>query len=624
MSASEGSRPMRVPLVIELCMKQHSVKHRTAAIAESAKRSRGICAFIALLALIVLGLASIGHAASSAEAAPSEADPGAAAKATPAPGESQDAATEETESLVAVDDGDATSTLTTLQALISVRDELREDIRELGEQATAAQTSNEKQRFLDQIEKRTADLNATLSNLQEVAAGENLTKLREAPQSKFNFQEELFALLEPAVKELKDMTSHVRQKSDLRDRVAYISGRVPITRSAIENLEALLAETDEPILVQTLNEMLSNWRKQDSFLRSELQTAQLQLNKLEQAEETLAEASQGYLKSFFANRGRYLGQALLVVIVILALSRLIYRLMRRFLPGYEAEQRAFPIRLLDLSHRVITALLLIVGPMVVFYLAEDWLLFSIGILLLLGIGLGLRRAIPRYWHVVQLFLNVGSVREGERLELNGLPWLVKQINIYTMLENPTTGLTQRLKIDDLVDLRSRPVRKNEPWFPCRMGDWVLLGEYTRGRVVGISQELIELVERGGAHRTYTTAEFLQGDPLNLSVNFRIKETIGISYGLQAEAVSTIPQLLLSHVAQRLEDDGYADRILNLLVEFESANTSSLDVVVIADCKGELAEVYNKLRRALQRYCVEACNLHGWEIPFTQITLHQAR
>ncbi|MGI9326288.1 MAG: hypothetical protein ACR2PZ_13785 [Pseudomonadales bacterium] len=517
---------------------------------------------------------------------------------------------------------DTASTIATLRALIAVRDELRANIRSLGEQATAAQTASEKQGLLDQIEKQTTNLNATLGNLQEVAAGANPASLREVAQSKFNFQEELFALMEPAIKEMKDMTSHVRQKTEQRDKIEYFSSRVPVTESAIENLEGLLAESEDPALLETLTDMLANWRQQDSILRAELQAAQLQLNKLEQSEESLAEASQSYLKSFFSNRGQYLGQALLAVLVILALSRLIYRAMQRLIAGYKKEQRSFPIRLLDLSHRIITGLLLIIGPMVVFYLAEDWLLFSIGILLLLGIALGLRHAIPRYWSQVQLFLNLGAVREGERLELNGLPWLVRQINFYTMLENPTAHLVHRVKIDDLVDLRSRPLQKHEPWFPCRMGDWVILSNGARGRVVGLSQELVELVERGGAHRTYPTGDFLQNQPVNLSVNFRLKETIGISYGLQTEAVSTVPELLRSHIEQRLTDEGYGDRLLNLRVEFQEANTSSLDLVVIADFKGELADLYNRLRRSIQRYCVEACTKHGWEIPFTQVTLHQ--
>ena len=62
-------------------------------------------------------------------------------------------------------------------------------------------------------------------------------------------------------------------------------------------------------------------------------------------------------------------------------------------------------------------------------------------------------------------------------------------------------------------------------------------------------------------------------------------------------------------------------MLQLNVEFQSANTSSLDLVVLADFKGAQAPLYNRLRRAIQRWCVDACTENNWEIPFTQLTLH---
>jgi len=224
---------------------------------------------------------------------------------------------------------------------------------------------------------------------------------------------------------------------------------------------------------------------------------------------------------------------------------------------------------------------------------------------------------------VQLFLNVGSVREGERLDLDGLPWRVRQINIFSLLENPTAELSQRVRIDSLVEMKSRPVKRDDPWFPCRNGDWVRLSDGVRGKVTGISQELVELIERGGAHHTYRTADFLALSPNNLSRNFRLRETIGVSYDLQGESVAVIPDTLKDHIERRAAEEGYADKLHNLRVEFEKANTSSLDIVVIADFDGALAELYGRLRRAMQRWCVEACNEYRWEIPFAQLTLHQA-
>jgi hypothetical protein len=59
----------------------------------------------------------------------------------------------------------------------------------------------------------------------------------------------------------------------------------------------------------------------------------------------------------------------------------------------------------------------------------------------------------------------------------------------------------------------------------------------------------------------------------------------------------------------------------LLVEFKEAGNSSLDLLVLADFKGELADIYTRLERAIQRWCVDAATVYNWEIPFPQLTFH---
>ena len=50
----------------------------------------------------------------------------------------------------------------------------------------------------------------------------------------------------------------------------------------------------------------------------------------------------------------------------------------------------------------------------------------------------------------------------------------------------------------------------------------------------------------------------------------------------------------------------------------------MDFAVLADFDGSLAPRYRFLRRMIQRVCVDVCTEYGWEIPFTQITVHQAK
>jgi hypothetical protein len=517
----------------------------------------------------------------------------------------------------------ATDTLSTLVSFVKLRNELLQDIKALNKQIDSAQSEAEKAKLRQELEKLESDLRSTTRNLENIAAGVDISRLRTEKQEEFNFQKEIFALLKPALDEMKEMTSHVRQKSDLREKIVYYEERLPVIERALANVGRLQKQSKDESLKKSLKSTAGIWRKQQAFMQSELQAARLELDKLEAAETSISEASQSYLKSFFQKRGLYLTEALLLVVAILLLSRLSYKAMQRYIPGFKKKHRSFRVRLVELVHRVFTALMVILGPMIVFYLVEDWVLFSLGILLLLGIVLTLRHTLPRYWHQVQLFLNIGSVREGERIMMDGLPWRVERINIYCTFSNPMADISQRLPLADLVDLKSRPAKPDEPWFPCQKGDWVILSDGVRGKVIGISNELVQLVERGGAQLTYQTSDFLANSPRNLATNFRIKETLGISYSLQKESTTRIPEILHRYIRQRAEQEGYGEQLLNLRVEFAQAGNSSLDLAVIADFKGELGDLYNRLRGAIQRWCVDACSEYGWEIPFPQMTLHGA-
>jgi small-conductance mechanosensitive channel len=220
-----------------------------------------------------------------------------------------------------------------------------------------------------------------------------------------------------------------------------------------------------------------------------------------------------------------------------------------------------------------------------------------------------------------LMLNIGAVREGERMIYQGIPWMVKSIHIFCVLENPEMEVSLRLPIEALLDQTSRPFHKKEPWFPCRRNDWVILGDGTWGHVTGISHEMVQLVQPGGAKKTYQTPDFLAQTPMNLSMNFTLKSIFGLSYDLQKDITGKIPEILSAHIKEAVQQEGYEDSLIHLQVEFQAANSSSLDLAVIADFKGEMAPQYYKLQRAIQRWCVDACTANNWEIPFPQLTVH---
>ena len=88
--------------------------------------------------------------------------------------------------------------------------------------------------------------------LENIAAGVDISRLRAEKQEEFNFQKEVFALLKPALDEMKEMTSHVRQKSDLREKISYYEERLPVIEQALANVGRLQEQSKDESLKKSL------------------------------------------------------------------------------------------------------------------------------------------------------------------------------------------------------------------------------------------------------------------------------------------------------------------------------------------------------------------------------------
>lgn len=281
------------------------------------------------------------------------------------------------------------------------------------------------------------------------------------------------------------------------------------------------------------------------------------------------------------------------------------------------------MRLADVLYHVLTLLGACGAFLVLLYLYGDWVLLGLSLILIFGIIWAASKGLPRFWTQTQLLLNLGTVREGERVFYRDLPWRVASINIYSQLENPAIrGGKLRVHLEDLIELRSRPMDDGEPWFPSREGNWVLLADGTRGKVLVQTPEFVELVLLGGGRKIYPVGDYLSNSPLNLSRGFRVAFTFGLDYGLQEQITEAVPRVMLEHLKKALASEGKDEHLECLKVEFDTAGPSSLDLMIYADFRGDAAPSYEALRRSLSRMAVDACNANGWEIPFTQITLHQ--
>jgi len=514
------------------------------------------------------------------------------------------------------------ASLKMLYSIIELKKNLSKRIKEKNQILKKSKSDTEKELLKFELTKLDKQLNDSSVDFERIATGIDTGLFVEKKTEEFDWQDELVGLIKPGIREIKRLTVKVRYKTKLKDELSYYQGLLPVARQATQNIAQLISQTKDRDLKKNLKKLLPEWKSIEKQISNKVEIVGMSLAEIESEEESLIESSQVSIKKFFRTRGLFLFIAVIACLAVVFFLRLFSRVMVRFVPGYTSKYRPFHIRVLNLLSRIIAFVMIFFVLIFVFYSVEDWVLLSLTIIFIMGIGWTAKHTLPQYWHQSRLMLNIGAVREGERIIYHGLPWLVKSINVFSELENPSLGVKLRLPIEELLGKTSRVFHKQEPWFPCKQNDWVILADGTRGVVTSLSHEMVELVQRGGAHKTYQTSDFLAQSPLNISVNFRLKIPFGISYNLQKDSTGKVLEILKSHISTQIDKEGYKKSLLNLRVEFQQAGASSLDIVVIADFNGDMAPLYKRLSRAIQRWCVDACTLNNWEIPFPQLTIHK--
>ena len=482
-------------------------------------------------------------------------------------------------------------------------------------------SETEKEGLQSEISTLDEQLNDAQVDFERIATGVDIGIFLGKEEESFDWKEEVMALVEPGIKEIKRMTVSARNKTKLKDELAYYENLVFVSRDAVRNITGLISKTEDKEVKKNLEALLPEWKGIEKQIQNKLQIANMQLKEMSNDEKSLIETSGISIKKFFRTRGLYLMIALISCICAVLLLRLGAGYLMTLVPGYNMKYKPFHIRLFEILVRMAAMFVVLFVLVLVFYIFEDWVLLSLSIILFIGIGWTAKHTLPKFWQQSQLMLNIGAVREGERIIYQGVPWMVKTINIFCILENPDMEVSIRLPIEELLDKTSRSFHKSESWFPCRRNDWVILSDGTWGHVTSMSHEMVQLVLAGGAKKTYQTSDFLGQTPLNISLGFSLKVVFGVSYDIQKDITGKVLETLLAHIREAIEKEEYDKGFVNVQVDFQAAGSSSLDLVVIAEFKGEMAPQYYKLSRAIQRWCVDACTANDWEIPFPQLTVH---
>lgn len=519
---------------------------------------------------------------------------------------------------------------TTLGSVTALREVQRglDALNQRIETVTVQQASTNDEAEVRRLEESLAQLEARATqlrrDLETIATGLNPEELKKAEQAETTWSEDLREVVSPALDAMRDLTEDSRETQELRDRIALLKEQRAQADKAVTNLSRNIQSVTDKELREQLREYLRDWEVRLTESDSQLKVAEYQLKEKTDNAPSIFDAASSGLASFFRNRGLNLLVAAIVLIAIIFGGRYAHRMIVRYGPLHKKDRlRSFGTRLFDLSWTVGTALLSVIGLVITFYLFDDWVLLSISIIFLFGLAWAGKETLPQFFEQGKLLLNLGPVRESERIIYQGIPWKVGRLGFYTELTNPALeNAIIRLSARDLLEMHSRPLNPSEPWFPTDEDDWVLLGD-AHGKVVKQTPEYVRLVQLGGARITYLASDFIEAAPVNLSHNFRVNVVFGIDYMHQEIATTKVPPIFENHILNGLHKLLNPEHVVNVSAEFANANSSSLDYAILADFSGEAASKYRKVERAIQRLCVEVCNEQGWTIPFTQVTVHQA-
>jgi hypothetical protein len=426
----------------------------------------------------------------------------------------------------------------------------------------------------------------------------------EAPQQRqFDLQQELEQLIRPLLHTLKDATEGPRQVSDLESRLEQVQARHKLAAQAMRAVERTrdLLPPGAPARAEAERELQQRWSPAIASLRDEMLVLRANLVRLREGQRSLWQTN--------TDSRRLLLSVLVFVTLYFGLRFLVDRLLRS-----RRAERGFSLRLLEVVLQLLVVLIAIAATMVVPYARNDWLLLAVGIVFLLGAGWVLVRMAPQFFEQIRLLLNIGGVREGERILVDGLPFQVVALRFYTRLENPLLqGGALRVPLQFLIGRRSRRGAADEPWFPTGVGDVVLLQDGTFGPVRVQTPETVA-IEHFGAPRSLPTVEFLQQAPRNLSRGFVLDVTLPLGREpmreLQPDALAGLEQELL----QAAVAFSGQEPVRSLRLQFQQVTPNGCELLLLVTCSGAIAADYYALRRRLQQTFVQACARRGWALP----------
>lgn len=479
-----------------------------------------------------------------------------------------------------------------------------------------------------QFTKNLEKLSELEADFEKSVVGEEVVELYSDAPPQSSLEEEFMNILQPIFGAVKETTASLREKEDLRLAIEKHTEQQKGAQKALESIEEVVkvSQSSSPEFLTALEVLQSGYQSKANLSEARKVKLQETLDSLKSQDVNAMGNASEQFAAFIKSTGMHLLIAFLVAGLVFFGANYAFKKLMEY-SKKNADKAKFNYEYLATVDGAVFLGSLVVAILlipIVFLLCENWFLISIFALLAIITFWMLKDKIPDLVEELRLILNIGAVREQERIIHEGLPWIVDEIKFYTRLVNPNLeGGRLRIPLGDLVGMYSRSFKEDEPYFPTKKGDWVLLEDDVVGEITRQTIENITLKQVGGSVRNIPTPAFLEMNPVNLSENgFRASVNFGIDYKYQAQATTEIEKKLedfmKAEMLKCLEDES---QMKDFFIEFAEAGPSALIYEINAEFSGAVAPLYLEIPCYLQRFALDACNEYGWEIPFTQIKIH---
>lgn len=509
--------------------------------------------------------------------------------------------------------------------LVTTIETMRSNLESLRKDLSTIKLDHERERINNEIDQLSQDIQSLNTALEMLATGgADLSLFGVKVDEPFDLREEIQSIFEPILVELRRLSERPRKIERLRSDLLYYQQRLDVANEALQNLIDYRKTAPSPELKSAFQRLENRWQKRHDDLQNRVNLAQFELDQILSPDNKSQRDSIEALKSLFGGRLLNLAMAVVVMIITYSVLSLLAKFYRRFIMRDATRRKAFVARVGSLTFYLLTTLFVLLAGMAVFYVQGDWVLLGLFLLVMAGAAWAIQKSLPRFLIEAKLILNLGPVKEGERIIFNDLPWLVSSLNFQATLHNPALmGGTLQIPIKELVNYHSRKFETDEPWFPSITDDWVILDGNIYGQVVKQTPELVEL-QVLDAIKSFPIQSYISLNPYNLSSNgFTLLLEFGLDYQHQNDITGNILDQLNTELNEGLKSTPYGKDVINFSLQFDKADASSLNYVAVIRFKGDAAAGYLEIPRVLQKLVVESCNNNQWVIPFNQITVHSA-